>query len=121
MFSCSEKNVNPEFSALTISLDGKWIEKENRKDTIIFDTKLNSGDRTWFSFRSANEIGGYNRLFSTMYEFKIEDHKISLYNSISSCYCFSDYSFGVDGDQMNIGNFYDASREGKTETFVRLK
>lgn len=121
VLSCSEQNVNPELSAQVVSLEGTWVEKNLRKDTIIFDSKLYSSDRNVFSFRSANVISGYNQLHSTIYEFKIDGDTISLYNVISSCYCFKQYSFGISGDQMNIGNFYNSSREGEIEAFVPLK
>ena len=120
MLSCGEQNVNPEMSAGVISLEGKWVEKVNRQDTIIFDNKLYGDDRKVFSFHSVNEISGYSQLRNTVYEFKIDGDKISLYNVISSCYCFREYSFDVRGDQFNIGNFYDDNRRGETEIFVRL-
>jgi hypothetical protein len=120
MLSCSDQNVNPELSTHVVSLEGKWIEKKNRQDTIIFDSKLYGSDRKMFSFRSANEISGYSQLHSTMYEFKIEGDKISLYNIISSCYCFKEYSFSLSGDKIEIGNFYHDNSAGEIETFERL-
>jgi hypothetical protein len=55
-----------------------------------------------------------------MYEFKIEGDKISLYNIISSCSCFKEYSFSLSGDKIEIGNFYHDNSAGEIETFERL-
>lgn len=121
IISCSEQHVEPELSTLAVSLNGKWIEKEHRMDTIIFDPQLNSSDHSMFIFKSTNEIGGYNKLYSTIFEYKIYGDQISLYNSISSCYCFIDYRFNVKGEEMEIGNFYNPDANGSIEIFERLE
>jgi hypothetical protein len=40
---------------------------------------------------------------------------------LSSCYCFSDYSFIQTGNNIFIENFYDSNSKGVVETFERLK
>jgi len=106
--SCSYDNVTP-----LAPLDGKWIERVNKKDTIIFDQKLNSDNYKLFKFRGTT---GY-----WLYEYKINGDTISIYNTVSSCYCFSDYYFTQAGDEIMIGNFYDSNSKGMIETFEKLK
>lgn len=115
LFSCADDNITS-----VASLEGKWVEKVSRMDTLIFDSSLDDADSKYFVLKSEHEIAGYNDVHSSMFEYKIEDHKISIYNSLSSCYCFSDYSFRQQGNDLLIENFYDASSAGEIETFVKL-
>ena len=111
--SCSNNDITS-----IASLDGKWVEQTLRKDTIDFSPDF---EGKYFVFKSDDEIAGYNSLYSTFYEYRIEGNQISLYNLISSCYCFSDYYFKRSGDAIKIENFYDPNSKGNIETFVKLK
>jgi hypothetical protein len=115
LVSCSYNYVTP-----STSLDGKWIESVRKRDTIVFDQKLNSNERKHFVFKSDKGITGYSSLYSTIYEYKVDRDKISIYNSVSSCYCFSDYYFTFVGDKILIENFYNSNSKGVIETFVKL-
>ena len=103
------------------SLDGKWVELHARKDTIIFEYNPALSSTPRMQFNSDGEIGGYNGLYSTQFEFYLGDHTISLYNIISSCYCFTDYPLVVSTNRLKVGNFYDPAASGKLETFVKIE
>ena len=114
LLSCSNDNdVDP--------LAGKWVEKVNGTATITFDTELDGNASKYFIFKYDKGISGYNDLHSAIYQYKIENDKISIYNTLSSCYCFADYSFTQTGDKIFIENFYDSNSKGVIETFTKLK
>ena len=54
-----------------------------------------------------------------IYEYKIAGNSISVYNTLSSCYCFSDYFYEMD-ENLHIGNFYENNQPAQILTFVRL-
>lgn len=111
--SCTNNDMTP-----SVPLKGKWVEKANKMDTIIFDPELN-GDK-YFIFKSTKGISGYHNHYSTIYEYNINGDKISIYNTISSCYCFSNYSFTQTDDKIFIENFYDSNSQGVVEIFEKL-
>jgi hypothetical protein len=113
-FSCTNHHVEPAFVA-----QGTWVEKSLGKDTIRFGLISNDGVPRHFSFSSHKNISGY-AMYSTIYEFNLSGNTISLYNTISSCYCFEDYLFYGGPDELHIENFYDVGRKGKMETFLKI-
>jgi hypothetical protein len=113
LFSCRNDNITSGES-----VKGKWVEIVNRKDTIMFDSELD--DSKYFIFKCDNGISGYNNLHSSIYEYRIVGDQISLYNTLSSCYCFADYTYSQTDDKMFIENFYDSDSEGVIETFEKL-
>jgi hypothetical protein len=119
LISCTDHDVSPEGASSSLALSGTWVEATNRKDTIVFITSEPS-DPQMFSFKCEKGISGYNNLFSSLYQFKVEGNEISLLNTISSCYCFTDYSFSRTDTKIHIENFYESGSEGEIETFVPL-
>lgn len=116
--SCSNDIVVP-----LVPLDGKFVEQEFRLDTLIFDQTLMSQNKTLFIFRRPKEIqNGFllPKIGSGIYEYKINESKISLYNTLSSCYCFNDYTFLRSGEKIFIENFYDPTHKGEHVTFVKI-
>jgi len=116
LLSCSDNSLTP----LT-DLSGSWVEINGRKDTITFDQKFDNGDKQSFILKSDKEIKGYNKLYSSIYEYKFTASKISIYNTVSSCYCFADYQFTASNDRFLIENFYSQNRTGQIETFEKIK
>ena len=119
LLSCTNHDISPEDASTFLALSGTWVEASNRKDTITFITS-EASDPQMFSFKCQKGISGYNNLYSSLFQFKIEGNKISLLNTISSCYCFTDYSFSITDTKIHIENFYDSESEGRIETFVPL-
>jgi hypothetical protein len=120
LFSCVNDDITSGESSVEL-LDGKWVEIVNRRDTIIFDTGMNGSDSRYFMFKCGKGISGYNNLHSTIYEYRITTSEISIYNTLSSCYCFSDYSYSQTNDKIFIENFYDSGSKGVIETFEKLE
>lgn len=113
--SCTNNTITP-----AVPLDGKWVETVGKMDTIIFDPELNGVESNYFIFKSHKGISGYNNLYSTIYEYHIANDEISIYNTISSCYCFSNFSFEQTGKKISVENFYDSHSKGEIETFRKL-
>ena len=118
LLSCTDHDISPEGTS-SLALSGTWVEATNRKDTITFLASEPS-DPQMFSFKCEKGISGYNDLHSSLFQFKVEGNEISLYNTISSCYCFSDYTFSRTDTKIHIENFYDSDSEGQMEIFVPL-
>jgi hypothetical protein len=114
--SCNNDTITP----VVVPFEGKWVEAVGRMDTIIFDPKLNGIESNYFIFKSHKGISGYNNLHSTIYEYNITYDQISIYNTISSCYCFSDYRFTQAGNKISVENFYDSHSKSEIETFRKL-
>lgn len=117
LLGCTNNTLAPT----PIDLNGKWVEINSRKDTIIFDRNIDSDDRRLFIFKGQNEIKGYSKLYSSIYEYKVKGEKISIYNTLSSCYCFTDYTFKPSIDKFFIENFYSQNSNGQLETFERVE
>lgn len=116
---CVEHDISPEGQTTVLSLNGTWVEATNRKDTITF-LAAEPNHPQMFSFKCEKGISGYNGLYSSIYQFKFEGKEISLLNTISSCYCFTNYSFSITDSKIQIENFYNSDSEGQIETFVPL-
>jgi len=116
LFSCTDNNLTP-----LRDLNGKWVETTRRKDTILFDQNIDSADKLFFIFKSDKEIKGYNKLYSSIYEYKVIGLKISIYNTLLSCYCFTDYKFSTSNGKLLIENFYSQKSTGQIETFEKIK
>ena len=89
-------------------------------DSLVFDNKVS--DRH-FLFRRDKEMRNGQlvpKQGAGFYEFKLKPETISLYNTISSCYCFNDYFFSRDGATITLGNFYDTNMTGDLRTFRKL-
>lgn len=99
----------------------RWIEVTSRKDTLIFDWGIHSSQPRYFRLHSDKQIQGYDLLYHSMFQYQVKDHTILLYNMISSCYCFDEYSLQYNGNRIRIGNFYDPAAYGRIETFVKLE
>ena len=120
LLACQSKsNVTP-----VVFFDGKWIEITNKTDTITFDQTLDSNGKRYFILSRAKETrNGFllPKIGAGIYEYHVNGEKISLYNLISSCYCFKDYHLTLSVDKMLIGNFYDPNSNGVQETFEKIK
>ena len=117
-FSCDDENNSNPVSA---TLDGKWINVQAPTDTLIFDSAL--GDNYFVLARGKEVRDGFllPKPGAGIYEFKLKSNLISVYNTISSCYCFHDYYFQKKASMLVIGNFYDPASQNQHETFKRLK
>ena len=118
---CDDNSVNPDPArSNTDSLEGVWVDTRIETDTLIFDSGISDKH---FLFRRGKEMrNGYllPKPGASIYEFKIKPEIISLYNTLSSCYCFNDYFFSHEGTTITIGNFYDVNSSGDIRTFRKL-
>ena len=83
-------------------LNGVWIEAKDRSDTIVINDE-------YFSLNRGKEMrNGYllPKYGSGTYAFKFKQDSISLYNQLSSCYCFFDYFFEQQENSIRVGDFY---------------
>lgn len=117
-FSCDDDNNNS--NPATTALDGKWVNIQTRTDTLIFGSAM--GDHYFILARAKEVRNGFvlPKPGAGIYEFKLKSNLISVYNTISSCYCFSDYYFERKASILVIGNFYDPASQSDLETFRRL-
>lgn len=101
-------------------LDGRWVDVQTATDTLIFDPDFGED---FFSLRRAKELrNGFllPKPGAGIYKYVLKPEAISVYNTISSCYCFNDYFFKLDGSLIVVENFYDASAAGDLRTFKKL-
>jgi len=113
--SCADNDSNP-----SVPLEGKWVAVEVETDTLIFDADIG---RDIFQLKRGKEIqNGYllPKSGAGIYEFKINGESISIYNMVSSCYCFNDYFFNQSGYTLIIENFYEKNAKGDLKTFRKL-
>ena len=118
-FGC-DNDVTPDPATLSQSLEGVWVDTRIETDILVFDNKVS--DRH-FLFRRDKEMRNGQlvpKQGAGFYEFKLKPETISLYNTISSCYCFNDYFFSRDGATITLGNFYDTNVTGDLRTFRKL-
>jgi len=100
-------------------LKGKWIETETRLDTLYFESmenleilNLNRGKE----IRNGILMPKYG---SGPYNYNLFGEKISLNWLLSSDSNYNDYYFKINGNKLNIGNFY-GSTSSETLIFERL-
>ena len=103
---------------------GIWVNASSVSDTLIFNNAFNDpgNAREYFELRRGTEIRNGHKLpkrGSGIYEYKISGNSISVYNTLSSCYCFGDYFYEMD-ENLRIGDFYENDQPGQILTFVRL-
>ena len=98
-------------------LTGTWIEATDKADTLVF-----FGTESFMLNRGKEMSNGHilPKYGSGIYEYKLQNDSISLYNSISSCYCFNNYYFEIKNGTLKIGDFYrkNLTQQG-TLTFVK--
>jgi hypothetical protein len=116
---CRQEDVRP-------SLGGElWVESSSFSDTLDFDPDFNdpSDARQYLVVRRGTEMRDGHRvpkIGSGIYEYKMNGNSISVYNLLSSCYCFSDYYYSKD-KHLLIGDFYESKQPARILRFVRLR
>jgi hypothetical protein len=115
---CKDQGVNPSTPG------GIWVDASSFSDTLIFNSAFNDpGDpRQYFELRRGTEMRNGQKvpkIGAGIYEYKLSGNSISVYNLISSCYCFSDYYY-ASGENLLIGDFYESKEPTRILTFVRL-
>jgi hypothetical protein len=116
LISCENNDISS-----TGSLEGKWVDIKTKTDTLIFDKSIAPNV---FLLRRGKEIQNGHLLPKSgagMYEFKLLPEKISVYNLLSSCYCFKEYFFLYTGSQLTVENFYDDNANRVLHTFQKLE
>ena len=101
--SCKKDDVN------ITDFNGSWIEAENRLDTLVFSSRESFKSDKYFRLNRGKEMKNGQVLpkyGSGVYEYKIKGDSILLYNLISSCYCFKNYSFEAQSGTLIMGDFY---------------
>lgn len=114
--SCENNDITS-----TGSLEGKWVDIKTKTDTLIFDSSISAD---LFLLRRGKEIQNGHLLpkpGTGIYEFKLLPEKISIYNTLSSCYCFNEYFFIHHQEEITVENFYDPASTGILQTFTKLK
>ena len=101
------------------SLQDRWIEDRDRMDTITFIEDNRFILHRGFEVRNGHRLPRHG---SGIYEYTRTASEISLYNTLSSCYCFNDYRFEQQGDHFTIGDFYQKDTvETRVLRFTRLE
>lgn len=109
--SCKKEDVN--ISELT----GTWIEATDKEDTLVFRSSENFTLNRGKEMRDGHILPKYG---SGIYEYKLQNDSISLYNQTSSCYCFNSYYFGMKNGTLKVGDFYKKNpAQQETLTFVK--
>src|SRR5688500_2065854 len=91
---CREEHIHSQAA-------GIWVNASSFSDTLIFNTAFNdpADPRQYLELRRGTEIRNGHKLprkGAGIYEYKISGNSISVYNTLSSCYCFSDYFYEMD-------------------------
>lgn len=113
--SCGDdNNISP------LSLEGSWVNTKNKTDRLIFNSDLSPN---MFRLERDKEMKNGQLIpkrGAGIYEFKIKGNQISVYNTISSCYCFNDYFFDHSPSSIVVGNFYDENAKENLQNFRKL-
>ena len=127
LVSC-RKHTNSHHSVNPKSLQGVWIEKTLRLDTLDFDeSKLTFGDSTVFLKSKVlwdySISTTYPVQVSSIYSYYISGDSIYLYNFVSSCLCYGNYWFKMNNDQsaFQIARFYRRNSLPDIIEFERMK
>lgn len=115
--SCTKNEPKNENSINGIE---KWVEAQSRLDTIYFESwdsldllHLNRG-------KEVRDDYLLPKAYSGPYNYSISGERISLNWMLSSNSAFNDYYFKINGNQMEIGNFYELEA-GEILTFEKLE
>lgn len=117
LFSCSKNESKPKDA---IEFNGKWVESKARIDTLSFETSENSNLMIFLRGTEMRDGNLLPKVFSGPYEYRIEEDKIWLYWQLSSNSNFNDYYFKLNGNLIEMGNFYE-SELGEILNFEKLK
>lgn len=108
-----------DVETMPAELDGAWVEISAKTDTLVFNIE----GTNWMELKRGKEIrDGFllPKAGAGIFEYRLGTEKISLYNLVSSCYCFADYYFKREGSTIYIENFYDPNAKEAIQTFKRL-
>ncbi len=115
---CQPEEISKE------QLQGIWVEVTDRTDTLVFAQEPFHYDK-YFTLNRGKEIRNGHVLpkyGSGTYQYQLKDNTISVYNLLSSCYCFHDYHFELKKDQISIGDFYQKNTSGQQRlTFQKVE
>ncbi len=104
--------------SITTGLQGEWVERSLRKDTIVFNSPDFDFGENWFDLRREGMIS------SGPYEYRINGDSISMHWMLSSCTCWETYYFKPDKgkDYFRIGKFFDSEElDSNILVFDKLK
>jgi hypothetical protein len=111
--ACSSKSIDVTPTGLT----GTWIEKANRKDTLVFNSAISLG------FSDGNLLVKRAGPMSTVvgggfYAFYIKDKTIYVRNWLSSNSMHTGYPISQTQHELKVGNFFEVGFN-KPHTAVR--
>jgi hypothetical protein len=112
-FGCEHVDLAP------VPLNGQWVDVQTKTDTLIFNSEI--GEDFFILRRGKEPRNGFllPKRGTGIYKFVLKPQAISVYNLISSCYCFNDYFFKRNGKAIFVENFYDPL-PGDLRTFEKL-
>jgi hypothetical protein len=113
---CSKEDTKGLTSA---DLKGKWIETETRLDTLYFESSENSEIMNLYRGKEIRNGNLLPKFGSGPYNYNLLEEKISLNWMLSSDSSYNDYYFKINGNKLNIGNFYGAT-SGEILIFEKL-
>lgn len=124
--ACSNKSL--ESAATPAGLTGTWIEKTNRKDTLVFNQAIAAGlTEGNLLVKRGKEMtpAGYllPRIGSGLYTYYIKDNDIYLLNMLSSSSVYTSYPLSQVQGELKVGNFFELgfnTPHTAIRTFVRL-
>ena len=117
LLSCSSDDTNVINSS---DLKGKWIEVGTRMDTLFFESWENFDIMNLYRGKEIRNGHLLPKSGSGSYEYKLAEESISLHWMLSSEMNFNNYYFNLEGNRLNIENFY-GSPLGETLTFEKLE
>jgi len=96
--------------SLTSDLKGQWVRADNRSDTITFGYK---GQDDWFELFRGYELyeDGISRPKkpSGLWTYQIQENSIKIHWIASSSLEWQEYSFLINGAEIEMGNFIDGT------------
>ena len=120
-----EDSATDSFGGLKVEqLEGVWVEKTDRLDTIFCDDIL--GGKYFLLGRGKQVIEGHiiPKRGAGLWKYQINpnSNSISLNYLLSSNSRFNNYYFKIGHQMMKIGNFYNSAiPENRELTFVKLE
>lgn len=115
---CTDTSDQP----LQLSLEGKWVDKFAKTDTLEF-LRLEDGSALLNLSRGREMRNGNNlpKIGSGLYTFSLDKNSITLQYSLSSFYNPTEYYFKQNQLELKVGRFFDSENSSDILTFRKIR
>jgi hypothetical protein len=115
---CTDTSDQP----LPLSLEGKWVDKLTKTDTLEF-LRLEDGSALLNLSRGREMRNGNNlpKIGSGLYTFSLDKNSITMQYSLSSFYNPTEYYFKQNQLELKVGRFFDSENSSDILTFRKIR